>query len=148
MLKGERRQPWSRSRAHHQPLRGSECRELANHVARPQFRRPFAATLSDAQDRARLSLRRRCPPGAAVNALKHADARNVHVRLDYDAQLLRLQTRDDGRGMQSGVAEAAAAGGHLGIAGMKARAQSAAGTMEILSEPGRGTTIRVSLPID
>jgi signal transduction histidine kinase len=84
---------------------------------------------------------------AVVNALKHADARNVNVRLEYDARLLRLQIRDDGSGMQNGVAEAAAADGHLGIAGMKARAQSTAGTMEIASEPGRGTTIRVSLPI-
>jgi signal transduction histidine kinase len=84
---------------------------------------------------------------AVVNALKHADARNVNVRLEYDAHLLRLQIRDDGSGMQNGVAEAAAVDGHLGIAGMRARAQSAAGTMEIASEPGRGTTIRVSLPI-
>jgi signal transduction histidine kinase len=85
---------------------------------------------------------------AVVNALKHADAQNVEVNLEYDAQLLRLQIRDDGRGMQNGAAEAAAADGHLGIAGMKARAQSTDGTMEIVSEPGRGTTIRVSLPID
>jgi signal transduction histidine kinase len=85
---------------------------------------------------------------AVVNALKHADARTVQVSLEYDAQLLRLQVRDDGRGMQSSVAEAAAANGHLGIAGMRARAHRVAGTMEIVSEPGRGTTIRVSLPID
>ena len=85
---------------------------------------------------------------AVVNALKHADARNVNVRLEYDAHLLRLQIRDDGRGMQSDVAEAAAVDGHLGIVGMRARAQSIAGTMEIASEPGHGTTIRVSLPIE
>jgi signal transduction histidine kinase len=84
---------------------------------------------------------------AVVNALKHADARTVEVTLEYDAQFLRLQIRDDGRGMRSGVVEAAAANGHLGIAGMRARAHSAAGTMEIASEPGRGTTVRVSLPI-
>ena len=84
---------------------------------------------------------------AVLNALKHADARKVEVSLDYDAQMLRLQIRDDGRGMASGVAEAAAADGHLGIAGMKARAHHAAGAIEIDSEPGRGTTVRVSLPI-
>ncbi len=84
---------------------------------------------------------------AVVNALKHADAQTVEVRLEYHAQHLRLQVRDDGRGMQSGVAEAAAANGHLGIAGMRARAHRVAGTMEIASEPRRGTTVRVSLPI-
>jgi signal transduction histidine kinase/ligand-binding sensor domain-containing protein len=84
---------------------------------------------------------------AVVNALKHADARTVEVRLEYDEQLLHLQVRDDGRGMQSGVAELAAANGHLGIVGMRARAHRVAGTMEIVSEPRCGTTVRVSLPI-
>jgi len=84
---------------------------------------------------------------AVANVLKHADARNVEVSLDYDARLLRLQIRDDGRGIRSGAAEVAAANGHMGIAGMKARAQRAAGTLEIASEPGWGTTVQVSLPI-
>ena len=43
--------------------------------------------------------------------------------------------------------EAAAAGEHLGIAGMRDRAQRAGGKLEITSEPGRGTTVSVSLPI-
>jgi signal transduction histidine kinase/ligand-binding sensor domain-containing protein len=84
---------------------------------------------------------------AVVNVLKHADARTVEVRLDYDAELLCLQVRDNGRGMQRGVADAAAANGHLGIVGMRARAHRVAGTMEIVSEPQRGTTVRVCLPI-
>jgi signal transduction histidine kinase len=72
----------------------------------------------------------------------------VDVSLAYDAQFLRLQIEDDGRGMENGAAETAAANGHLGIAGMRARAQSASGTLEIASEPGRGTIVRVSLPIE
>jgi len=58
-----------------------------------------------------------------------------------------LQIRDDGRGISSGAAEAAAAGGHLGIPGMRARAHHAAGTIEIASEPGIGKTVRALLPI-
>lgn len=84
---------------------------------------------------------------AVVNALKHADARKVEVNLEYDAHVLRLQIRDDGRGIESGAAEAAAANGHLGIASMRARAHRVAGTMEIFSGPSGGTTVRVSLPI-
>lgn len=49
--------------------------------------------------------------------------------------------------MAPGAAEAAAIAGHLGIAGMKTRAQRAAGTVEIASEPGRGTTVQATLPI-
>lgn len=84
---------------------------------------------------------------AVLNTLKHADARRVDVTVEYDAKFLRLEIRDDGRGMQSGAAEAAAADGHLGIVGMRARAHRTEGTIEIASEPGHGTTVRASLPI-
>jgi signal transduction histidine kinase len=43
--------------------------------------------------------------------------------------------------------ETAVEGEHLGIAGMRQRAQRAGGTLDITSEPGRGTTVSVSLPI-
>src|ERR1700694_5582477 len=84
---------------------------------------------------------------AVLNTLKHADARRVDVTVEYDAKFLRLEIRDDGRGMESCAAEAAAADGHLGIVGMRARAHRTEGTIEIASEPGHGTTVRASLPI-
>jgi signal transduction histidine kinase len=84
---------------------------------------------------------------AVLNTLKHADAGRVEVTVEYDTNFLRLTIRDDGRGMQSGVTEAAAADGHLGVPGMRARAHRAEGTMEIASERDHGTTVRVSLPI-
>ena len=85
---------------------------------------------------------------AVLNALKHANARRIEVRLEYARQLLILEVADDGRGIAPGAAEAAASDGHLGIAGMRARAGRAGGTMEIASEVGTGTTIRVTLPIE
>jgi signal transduction histidine kinase len=85
---------------------------------------------------------------AVRNALKHADARKIEVRLEYAPQLVVLEVADDGRGIPPGAAEAAASDGHLGIPGMRARAGRAAGTMEIASQPGIGTTVRVTLPIE
>ncbi|MGI8519376.1 MAG: diguanylate cyclase, partial [Actinomycetota bacterium] len=41
----------------------------------------------------------------------------------------------------------AAAGEHLGIAGMRDRAHRADGKLDITSEPGHGTTVSPSLPI-
>ncbi|MDB4875113.1 MAG: Adenylate cyclase, partial [Gemmatimonadetes bacterium] len=79
---------------------------------------------------------------AVLNTLKHANARRVDVTVEYDAEFLRLEIRDDGRGMHSGAAEAAAADGHLGIVGMRARAHRTEGTIEIASEPGHGTIVR------
>jgi signal transduction histidine kinase len=85
---------------------------------------------------------------AVTNALKHADAGRVQVRLEYAPRSLILEVADDGRGMTSDAAQVAASDGHLGIAGMRARARRVAGTVEIASQPGAGTTIGVTLPLD
>jgi len=83
---------------------------------------------------------------ALMNALKHADASKVDVRLEYAARALILQIADDGRGMSPSAIEVAPGDGHLGISGMRARVRQAAGTMDIASQPGSGTTVRVRLP--
>jgi signal transduction histidine kinase len=84
---------------------------------------------------------------AVLNAVNHAAARTIEVTLEYGARLLTLRVVDDGTGIPSGAPEAAAAGEHLGMAGMRDRAQRAGGTLEITSEPGHGTIVSVSLPI-
>ena len=84
---------------------------------------------------------------AVLNALKHAHARRIDVRLEYAPQLLVVEVADDGRGIPPGAVEAAASDGHLGIAGMRDRAGRAGGTIEIATQPGTGTTVRVTLPI-
>ena len=84
---------------------------------------------------------------AVLNVLKHADARQIGVRLEYAPRVLVLEVVDDGRGIAPGAAEAAASDGHLGLAGIRARAGRVGGTVEIASQVGTGTTIRVTLPI-
>jgi PAS domain S-box-containing protein len=83
---------------------------------------------------------------AVLNALKHANAHKVDVHLEYGAQFLSVQVRDDGHGMTPHTPAGAASEGHFGIAGMRERAHRAGGTIEIASEPGRGSTVRASLP--
>jgi signal transduction histidine kinase/ligand-binding sensor domain-containing protein len=84
---------------------------------------------------------------AVINAVKHAAPRTVQVSLEYDPRSVTLRVADDGTGIPSGAMEAAVAGEHLGIAGMRERAQRAGGSLDLISEPGRGTTVSVSLPI-
>ncbi len=84
---------------------------------------------------------------AVVNAVKHAAPRTVEVNLEYAPRSLTLRVADDGTGIQPGALDAAAAGEHLGIAGMRDRAQRGGGTLDVTSEPGRGTTVSLSLPI-
>jgi signal transduction histidine kinase len=85
---------------------------------------------------------------AVLNALKHADAHKVDVHLEYGARFLGVQIRDDGHGMTPHRPAGAASEGRFGIAGMRERAHRAGGTIEITSEPGRGSTVRASLPTD
>jgi signal transduction histidine kinase len=84
---------------------------------------------------------------AVLNAVKHAAPGRVKVDLEYWPRVLTLRVSDDGTGIAQEAMEAAARGEHWGLAGMRDRAQRAGGTLEISSEPGRGTVVSVSLPI-
>ena len=84
---------------------------------------------------------------AVINAVKHAAPGTVQVNLEYGPQSLTLRVADDGMGISPGAMEAAVAGEHLGVAGMRDRAQRAGGRLDIASEAGHGTTVSVWLPI-
>jgi signal transduction histidine kinase/ligand-binding sensor domain-containing protein len=81
---------------------------------------------------------------AVANALKHADAREIRVRLMREGATLRLLVSDDGRGFDPSEAFRTA-GGRFGLLGMRERAQRAGGTLELTSGPGTGTTIEVTV---
>jgi len=71
----------------------------------------------------------------------------VTVDLEYGLRFLTLRVSDDGTGIAPDAMDAAEKGRHWGIAGMRERAQRTGGTLEISSEPGRGTVVSVGLPI-
>ena len=83
---------------------------------------------------------------AVTNAVKHAAAKTVGVDLYLDQQTLQLVVRDDGRGFElSGVF--VLVGGHFGLLGMRERAERLGGNLEVSSEPGAGTEVRVRVPL-
>jgi signal transduction histidine kinase len=79
---------------------------------------------------------------AVSNSVKHSGARTIEVALESSPEALRLRVHDDG----SGLGGAALRPGHYGIIGMKERATQIGAELELLSEPGRGTTVSVVLP--
>ena len=90
---------------------------------------------------------------AVANVMQHAGARHLVVGVDYRGAGLRLEVTDDGRGLTrpdgSGLTRPGGPDGDMagwGLTGMRERAESVGGTLEVTSEPGRGTTVRVSLP--
>jgi PAS domain S-box-containing protein len=79
---------------------------------------------------------------ALHNVMKHAAATEAVVRVRRADDELVLEVADDGVGFD----ESAVPAGHLGVVGMRARAGLIGGRLEIVSAPGRGTTIRVVVP--
>ncbi len=82
---------------------------------------------------------------AIHNVKKHAGATRVSVQLEYGTESIALEVRDNGRG---GASERTAgpARGHFGLTGMKERAAAIGGTLEVMSAPGEGTTVRLNAP--
>ena len=85
---------------------------------------------------------------ALTNISKHANARNVTIRLGRrvvqrdDAMALYLTIEDDGGGL---VPESGGSG--MGLLGMRERAHAVGGTFELIDRPAEGVSIEVKLPV-
>ena len=79
---------------------------------------------------------------ALHNVVKHANARQVRVEVGRIAKGVRLRITDDGKGFDPDRVP----DGHLGLAGMRARAAKIGARFSCRSVPGEGTTIEVVVP--
>jgi ligand-binding sensor domain-containing protein/signal transduction histidine kinase len=77
---------------------------------------------------------------AIHNAKKHAGANHLFVQLEYGPEEVALEVRDDGRGF---AVEQESSPGHYGMTGMKERAAAIGGILEVTSELGAGTIVRL-----
>jgi len=84
---------------------------------------------------------------AVVNAVKHAHAAQVEIVLTFGASALELRVFDDGIGIQPDALAKNTDGKHLGLTGMRSRAEQAGGTLEIAARELGGTVIAAKLPI-
>ncbi len=82
---------------------------------------------------------------ALTNVLHHARSAETLVELHYSSDMLMLTIEDKGVGFR--VNEASGKTGHYGLLGMKERAASIDGTLEVSSDPGRGTKVTLRVPI-
>jgi signal transduction histidine kinase len=82
---------------------------------------------------------------ALQNALGHADADHVAVRLRRDGNVLVLEVSDDGIGFD--LAAPGLRARRLGLTSMEERAQKLGGRLAISSTPGAGTTIRLEVDL-
>jgi signal transduction histidine kinase len=80
---------------------------------------------------------------ALHNALRHSGAAEVQVSLGRGPKRVTLDVTDDGRGFLP-----AAASGGLGLASMRERAAAAGASLTIRSAPGKGTRVRLAVPLE
>jgi PAS domain S-box-containing protein len=80
---------------------------------------------------------------ALHNVVKHAAARQVELAVDRRGPDVILRIRDDGKGFDAALVP----DGHLGLAGMRARADKIGALYNVTSKPGEGTTIEVVVPV-
>lgn len=86
---------------------------------------------------------------AVSNVARHAQAQKLWVRFKFEERKITLEIQDDGKGFDvperwvEFVRE-----GHLGLVGIRERVEAINGKLTIDSEPGKGTLIRVDVPLD
>ncbi len=84
---------------------------------------------------------------AVNNAIQHADASEIAVRLTAYPDRLRLTVTDDGRGICGSVESARFVDqGHYGLAGMRERAAMIGGKLEVQTAVDYGTVVIFELP--
>ena len=85
---------------------------------------------------------------ALNNIIKHAEAKNVKIDLDFEEQGMRVNVRDDGRGFDLDriKIQQTSSRPSLGLAGMQERAALLGGRVSFQSRPGQGTMIEAFIP--
>jgi len=78
---------------------------------------------------------------AVANAVRHAGASAIRVRLEPTPNALVVEVEDDGRGVPAGVVEG------VGSGSMRERADELGGVLRRTDAPGGGTLVRAELPL-
>ncbi len=80
-----------------------------------------------------------------TNITRYANATQVQVTLEYATHSLKLTVQDDGVGFD---VKAASQRKSFGLLGMRERSFALGGTIEIVSAPGQGTCVEVTIPVN
>ena len=82
---------------------------------------------------------------ALVNAFRHSEGTAIEVEFEYGSKRFRLVVRDNGRGIDPRVLRDGR-DGHLGLPGVRERAEGLGAKLEIRSRAGAGTEIELVVP--
>jgi signal transduction histidine kinase len=80
---------------------------------------------------------------ALTNAIRHGHASTIAVQLLFEPKIIHLQISDDGDGFDSQHISFSG----FGLLGMQERVEQLNGQFHLISQPGQGTTITVSVSL-
>ena len=84
---------------------------------------------------------------ALANVIRHAEATEVHIRFSFDAEEAHLEISDNGKGFEvpanwiDFVRQE-----HFGLAGAAERVSAFGGVLNVESQPGKSTAVKVTIP--
>lgn len=76
------------------------------------------------------------------NVIKHAEAKEVIIQLTFEPTKIRITVEDDGKGFDKGILTNATG---AGMANINYRMQYFNGSSDIITEPGKGTSVNIEL---
>lgn len=125
----------------------AHAEDYANRHSKVTFNLDLSASLPPLNESLKLALYRIFQE-SLNNVSRHALASRVTVRLRLVRGRVQLEVQDNGQGFRntSDWVELAR-NGHLGLVGMRERAEAIGGRLEVFSRPGKGTRIRVTAPV-
>jgi len=84
---------------------------------------------------------------AVTNAIRHAGARTMEIRVWQEDTTVHAAVRDDGHGFDAEATMARRGDRGLGLLGMRERVDALGGRFALRSAPGQGTEVAVAIPI-
>ncbi len=84
---------------------------------------------------------------ALTNCARHSEAGHIRIALYAQPDRVCLTVEDDGKGLPAESAERDLGEPHLGLVGMEERVRELGGTLQIESQTGKGTLLKVLLPL-
>lgn len=82
---------------------------------------------------------------AMTNAIHHAGAGRIELQVQFAHDVVAVRIIDNGRGFSVDTFDKNY--GHYGLASMRERAQEIGGSLEVSSQPGRGTQVEAVVPL-
>jgi PAS domain S-box-containing protein len=89
----------------------------------------------------------RIAQAALTNVANHAEASRIKINVRQTQRSLSMTIHDDGKSFDALKALSSTKIKRLGLIGMRERVEMVGGKFKIASSPGKGTTIRVTVPL-